>query len=282
MTCNGCKINSNFKTEIADWDEWLFCIFTVMLNDYQPDWDIYTCQIEEQPAIIGLDLALRHLAPFPHQPDAIYIAIYMNHPREDGFPQGDEFAVLGDIEDCLVQQLEKRLQASFVGRTISNGVRDFYFYTGNSTGYDRIISEVMSLFPTYRYDYELISDRNWERYFDFLFPDVQEFQRIQNRKVLRTLQQHGDVASRFRHIDHFIFFPGEAERDAYWQEICQEGYQLEAQLMHADEPLPFGLRISRQDKTDAESIDAAVMRLWALAQTHNASYDGWETVIVAE
>ena len=171
-----------------------FCIFTELLirstffymhRNYQPDWDIYTCAIEDSPAIIGLDLDLRRFAPLKDKPHAIFISVYLNHPRPDGFPQGDEFAVLGEIEDSLVEQLESRLSAHFVGRTISAGVRDYYFYTGNTLLYDKYISDAMVNFPHYRYDFGVREDKTWELYFDFLLPDVQEFQRIQNRKVLR-------------------------------------------------------------------------------------------------
>jgi uncharacterized protein (TIGR01619 family) len=274
-------------------DEWRggFRIFTAdcytsnkrfMSNAYQPDWDIYTCQIEDNPAIIGLDLDLRRFAPLAKKPHAIYISVYLNNPRADGFPQKDEFETLGEIEDCLVQQLETTLQAHFVGRTISNGVRDFYFYTANTLLYEKHISEVMVRFPNYRYDYGVKEDKTWELYFDFLFPDVQEFQRMQNRKVLRTLREHGDIAEKERHIDHWIYFSAEADRELYWQQVEQQGFAVEARPEDKNSKQPFGLQLSRNDKTDEESIDNAVMLLWELAQQLNAHYDGWETVVVAE
>ncbi|MVT11203.1 DUF695 domain-containing protein [Chitinophaga sp. ysch24] len=253
-----------------------------MSNAYQPDWDIYTCHIEDNPAIIGLDLDLRRFAPLTRKPNAIYISVYLNNPRADGFPQGDEFEVLGEIEDCLVQQLETTLQAHFVGRTISNGVRDFYFYTANTLLYDKHIADAMINFPAYKYDYGVKEDKTWELYFDFLFPDMQEFQRIQNRKVLRTLKEHGDNAEEERHIDHWIYFSGEADRELYWQQAEELGFAIEARPVDKNSHQPFGLQLSRNDKTDEASIDAAVMLLWELAQQLNARYDGWETVVVAK
>lgn len=251
-----------------------------MHRDYQPDWDIYTCSIEDNPAIIGLDLDLRRFAPLKDKPHAIFITVYLNHPRADGFPQGDEFATLGEIEDSLVEQLEAKLNAYFVGRTISNGVRDFYFYTGNTLLYDKAIADVMINFPSYRYDFGVKEDRTWELYFDYLFPDVQEFQRIQNRKVLRTLKKHGDVGEKERQIDHWIYFNREEERDFYWEHVKQEGFMLEEKGRSAEQEYPFVLHISRVDPADEQSIDRIVMYLWDLARQMNARYDGWETTIV--
>ncbi len=251
-----------------------------MIRDYQPDWDIYTCAIEDNPAIIGLDLNLRGLAPLKDKPHAIVVSVYLNHPRADGFPQGDEFALLGDIEDGLVADLEKKHNAWFVGRTISNGVRDLYFYCGDTFLHDKTIADVMINFPNYRYDFGIQEDKTWELYFDFLLPDVQEFQRIRNRKVLRTLQHHGDIAELERPIDHWIYFAREADRDLYWQQVKQEGFRLEKDSRSSGPDYPYALHISRMDKADADSIDEVVMYLWELAQELNARYDGWETAIV--
>jgi uncharacterized protein (TIGR01619 family) len=274
-------------------DEWRegFRIFTancylsnqcIMPDAYQPDWDIYTCHIEDKPAIIGLDLDLRRFAPLSKKPYAIFISVYLKAPRADGFPQGDEFTMLGEIEDCLVQQLETTLQAHFVGRTMSDGVRDFYFYAAGTLLHDKYIADAMIQFPDYSYDFGVKEDKTWELYFDFLFPDVQEFQRIQNRKVLRTLKQHGDIAEKARLIDHWIYFSGETEREIYGQQVQRLGFVIEARPVDEKDPQPYGLRLSRNDRTDEESIDAAVMLLWELAQEMNARYDGWETVIVAQ
>lgn len=254
-----------------------------MLNDYQPDWDIYPCRIEENPAIIGLDLDLRRFAPLKEMPHAIYISVYLNDPREDGFPQGEEFNKLGEIEDALVHTLKSKLDAQFVGRTISNGVRDFYFYAGGTLLHDKFIADVMISFPDYRYDYGVKEDKTWELYFDYLFPDMHEFQRIQNRRVLRTLQQHGDLSEIERPIDHWIYFKQDTERERFREHIEKEKFTVtEVHTKEGAQEYPLVLQICRTDKADEETIDRVVMELWILAQECNAYYDGWETVIVKE
>ncbi|MBW8686918.1 DUF695 domain-containing protein [Chitinophaga rhizophila] len=253
-----------------------------MPDAYQPDWDIYTCHIEDKPAIIGLDLGLRRFAPLSKKPYSLFITVYLNQPRPDGFPHGEEFSMLGEIEDWLVQELENSLKAHFVGRTMSDGIRDFYFYTSDIQDYEQCIASAMARFPNYRYECGMKEDKTWELYFDYLFPDVQEFQRIQNRKVLRTLKQHGDIAERERVVDHWIYFSAEAEREIFGQQVQRLGFAIEARPIDEKGPQPYGLKLSRTDRTDEESIDTAVMMLWELAQEMNARYDGWETVIVAQ
>lgn len=272
-------------------DEWrsLCCIFAgsdilnqyIMPNDYRPDWDIYTCNIEDEPAVIGLDVDLRRFAPLADKPFALHISVYLNDPRPDGFPKAEEFEILGTIEDDLVTLLDK-LHAHFAGRTISGGVRDFYFYVADPAQHEELIQTAMSRFPDYRYEYGVKEDKTWELYFDFLFPDIHEFQRMQNRKVLRQLKQHGDIGEKERHIDHWIYFPDETVRDNFWKKIAPNGFVVESWLSDVTGDLPYGLQVSRNDRTDEASIHAVVMPLWELAHEMNGRYDGWETVIVAQ
>ncbi|RFS19093.1 DUF695 domain-containing protein [Chitinophaga silvatica] len=251
-----------------------------MHKDYRPDWDIYTCHIEESPAVIGLDLDLRRFAPLKEKPNAIYITVYLNNPREDGFPKDTEFAIMGEIEDKLVDVLQTKLDAQFVGRTYSNGVRDFYFYVGETILHDKYISDVMISFPDYRYDFGVKEDNNWELYFDYLFPDVYEFQRIQNRKVLRMLQQHGDVAEKLRPIEHWIHFKTIEDRTLFWEHIKENGFTLIKEDGTENPEFPFKLCISRNDKASESAVNSVVMGLWELSQQVNALYDGWETSIM--
>jgi uncharacterized protein (TIGR01619 family) len=253
----------------------------LMPNDYKPDWDIYTCHIDETPAIIGLDLDLRRFAPLAGKPYLLHVAVHLNAPRPDGCPDGEEFGLLGEIEDQLVVQLSS-LDAHFAGRIMSDGIRDFYFYTGHYEQHEELVKAAMDHFPGYRYETGMKEDKNWELYFDFLFPDSQEFQRIQNRKVLRMLKQHGDIEEKARHIDHWIFFPTEESRDLYWRRIQPNGFVVEGWPAETESDLPYGLKVSRTDRTDQESIESAVMPLWELARDMNGRYDGWETVIVAQ
>jgi uncharacterized protein (TIGR01619 family) len=253
-----------------------------MNTDYKPDWDLYSCNIDDKPAVIGLDLALRNLAPIAHQPVSIYVAVKLQNPREDGFPDQEEFAVIGQLEDALVHQMEEKLKATFAGRTVSDGVRDFYFYAADSQGYEQIVSDVMEQYPGYKYRRSVAEDKTWDRYLDFLFPVPQEFQRIQNRKVLRVLQRHGDIGEKQRQIDHWINFSSEAERAAYLQEVEARGFKLEALNIHEQSAHPYSLQVSRTDAADPDSIDNNVLWLWDLARQHGGNYDGWETFIVTE
>ncbi|GGK82228.1 DUF695 domain-containing protein [Rufibacter glacialis] len=249
-------------------------------KDYQPDWEVYFCQIESKPAFIGLDLNLATLAPLEEQNQVIEITVPLASVREDGFPEDIEWEALGDIEDALVTAFENGLEAIMAGKTLNAGLRKFYFYASEVLLVEHHLKEVEEAFPQYQFAAETWEDPEWETYLGFLFPEPADLQRIQNGKVLRNLEDLGDNPDVSRKVVHWIYFRDEASLEKYWQEIAAKGYRKEEEGFepHSEET-PFKLQVSLEAKTQEETIHDMVLYLWNLAQEQDATYDGWETSI---
>ncbi|MBC3542274.1 DUF695 domain-containing protein [Rufibacter sediminis] len=249
-------------------------------NNNQPDWEVYFCHIEDKPAFIGLDLNLRVLAPIESQSNVIEVTIPLASAGEDGFPSEAEWEPLGDLEEALGDSLEAALGAVFVGKTLNAGLRKFYFYAEEVLLAEHYVSQAMEPFPDYRFEVDTWEDAAWEVYFEFLFPEPVDLQKIQNVKVLRHLEENGDKPAISRQIDHWIYFKDEASRSKYWQEIASKGYQkVEESFEPEIEETPYKLQVSITSTTQEDAIHDVVVYLWNLAQDHGADYDGWETSI---
>ncbi len=106
-----------------------------------------------------------------------------------------------------------------MGRLTSNGNRDFYFYVEDTTLYSNALSEVMTAFPEYQFDYGAKKDENWSGYFDFLYPSPQQFQSIQNRRIIDQLEKNGDKLTKMRDVDHWIYFKTKRDQDSFLHKI---------------------------------------------------------------
>ncbi len=53
----------------------------------------------------------------------------------------------------MVEKIVSKHNATYVGRLTSAGDRDLYFYFGDTTLYDKTISEVMVAYPKYQFDF---------------------------------------------------------------------------------------------------------------------------------
>jgi uncharacterized protein (TIGR01619 family) len=252
-------------------------------NTYKEEWDFYFSNVDDVIGSFYIDLGLLNIAPVSDKPNLVWIALQINSPREDGLSSNEEFETLKAIEDRLQTFILSKHKAIYAGRLTTDGHRDFYFYMGDATLYDKTISEAMVAFPSYSFDFGIQEDTQWKQYFDFMYPNPRQYQSIQNRRVIDQLEKHGDPLTKARPVDHWIFFKTEADKEKFLSKISDDGFTIITN--NYDKELgetPFRLHISRIDKVDYNSVDDYALELWELAEECNGAYDGWETSVESE
>lgn len=254
-----------------------------MNSDYEQDWDVYFCYLEDTPAFISVDLGYFDIAPLTDKPHLIEVAAGLLTTTADGFPENDEWEKLEEIEDMLVNSFEEKLEASFVGKTLNSGRRGLYFYSGDTLLVEQMIDELRQHFPAYTFEHQVQEDPNWEVYFDYLYPDEESLLRIQNNKMLRLLEEQGDQAYVPRLISYSLYFRSKKDRAAVVEEVIKSGFEVvEESMLGSDKEVPYKLVLSRESKADEETIYLVTEMLQQLAIQHDGEFDGWETQVVQE
>jgi len=250
-------------------------------TNYIPDWQFYFNIVGQKPASIAVDLGLAAVAPVAAKPYLAWVAIQMKNPRPDGLSALEETVALQEIEDALDTELQLNHKATYAGRLTSDARRTIYFYLGLGKAYEQTVARVMGDYSTYKYTTGLQEDKDWSRYFTFLYPEPEQLQRIKNRKVVDELEKHGDDLNQARAVDHWIYFRTEADRQAFLARVAPENFEVVTSDYEEElEDYPFRLQLRRSDKVDQVHIDKVVLMLWRLARQHNGDYDGWETAAV--
>lgn len=250
---------------------------------HKEEWDFYFSNIDDIIGSFYIDLGLIHIAPASDKPNLVWISLQMNNPREDGLSSSEEFETLKEVEDRLQNFVLAKHNALYAGRLTTDGRRDFYFYMGDTTLYDRTISESMIGFPTYSFEFGIKADKQWEQYFNFMYPNPRQYQSIQNRRVIDYLEEQGDPLTKARPVDHWVYFKTDADMILFLTKI----EHLNFIILSKDErtffgKYPYKLHISRVDCVDQNSVDNYALELWQLAQESNGEYDGWETSVEKE
>lgn len=138
----------------------------------------------------------------------------------------------------------------------------------------------MQNFSDYKYEIGTKVDKEWDGYLNFLFPQPEQYQRIQNRKVVDNLVKNGDKLEKKREVMHWIYFTNENDRENFIQKIASKNFKVEEKnKVKENKEFSYNLRISRIDKVDYENIDDFTIHLWKLANENNGDYDGWETSV---
>jgi uncharacterized protein (TIGR01619 family) len=254
-----------------------------MSSDYQQDWDVYFCYLEDAPAFISVDLGYFDFAPLSDKPHLIEVAVSLLTSTSDGFPENEEWEKLEAIEDMLVHSFEEKLEATFVGKTLNNGRRGLYFYSGDTLLVEQMVDELREHFTEYTFEYQIQEDPNWEIYFEYLYPDEDSLLRIQNNKMLRLLEEQGDQAYIPRQINYTLYFRSTQDRASVIKEVVTHGFTVEEESEYMDDDeTPYKLELTRESKADEETIYLVTEMLQELAQKYDGEFDGWETQVILE
>lgn len=249
-------------------------------DDYKAEWDFYFSNVDNNPSSLFVDLGLYKVAPIENKSNFMWISIKMNEALANGLSSSGESEQLSKIEDNLVRKINSEFYSTYVGRLTSNGNRDFYFYVGDTTSYEKVLAEFSRTYPDYQMEYGLKTDENWSGYFNFLYPSPQQFQSIQNRRVIDQLEKNGDKLTKMRDVNHWIYFNTKRDRDLFLKRIMYDGFTIVTRdYDKASGGLPYKLHIKRIDKVDWNSVDSYVLYLWELANKFKGVYDGWETSV---
>ncbi len=245
------------------------------------DWDFYLTRIDEHPASTFVDLGQAESAPDVRRPWLFRVSVQMQVIRDDGLSDDEETETLYAIEDELFAHIGPGLRARYVGRITARGRRDYFYYGQSAEGFSDAVTRAFVAFPQYAFACADQSDPDWEIYFDLLYPGGLDMQTIQNRRVVEKLSSSGDDLSQPREVDHWMYFPSEHSRDQFFAQVKDEGFRCET--FAADEPdaeFGFGMRLTRNDRVDLDTIDPLAIDLFLRVETCGGEYDGWGCAVI--
>ena len=242
-------------------------------SNHVEEWDFYMSNVNDVIGSFFVDLGLKKIAPIADKPNVVWVSINMQNPREDGLSSNEESELLYAIEDNVVNNITNQHNAIFVGRLTSDGLRQLYFYFGDTADYEKTIVQSMSKYPTYEFEFGSKKDEEWDGYLNFLYPLPSQYQMIMNRRVIINLEKNGDNLTKERMVDHWIYFETENDLQNYISEIEKQNFKVISSEKNKDNI--YVLNVGRVDKVDFNSVNDYTLYLWELADKYNGSYDGW-------
>jgi hypothetical protein len=246
------------------------------------DWDFYFARVNDAVSSIFVDLGLKPFAPNEKRPWLLWVWIRMQAPRADGLSSAEEAPRLYEIEQALNATIAPGCDAQLVGRITGANRREFYFYAAEPGGLDEALKRALAPFADYQFQSGSAFQPEWEQYLELLYPSASNLQRMMNRRVLESLEEHGDMHETPRKVDHWLEFPDEAARMACRETLLAIEFSLEGEYLQEDPnaDLPWSLVVSRVDSVDSHTINGITLELARLAEEHGGIYDGWECPVM--
>lgn len=242
-------------------------------------WDFYPCEVDGRAASIFLNLWFEDNLPLPAADTMYCVRIAMRDTAEHGMGSAAEAEVLRPLEDRLIARAQQ-LGLFYVGRLRNHGTWELVLY-GPPDRLDSVRAFVGRLdgLDGRAVETDAEPDPSWDYYTDFLLPDDERRQWMQDRRLTETLEAEGDQASVGRRVDHRLCFSSELGRSGFVRAVAREGFVADHQFQHPDPAHPFGLQVHRIDTVDLDHIHDVVMQLFEQANHHGGAYDGWETSV---
>ena len=284
----------------------------------EDDWDFYPCRVDGAPASIFLNLALEQ-RPWPPEADMLYtVTLHMLDAGEHGMGTSAEAGVIGPAEDALATSAAS-LGLVYVGRLRTKRIWQLMLYgpPGQLEALGELTQRSDEL-RSRRAETQERPDGDHEVFRDFLLPDAERRQWMQDRRLVDVLLSYGDRLEVPRRIEHWAYFPSHDARERFVLETARVGFrEIEAADGEHDEPdepnehgehdehgehaehdseregevngcadgrggaARFAAHVGRIDTVELAHIHGVVMQLHAMAQRHGGTYDGWETSIEA-
>ena len=136
------------------------------MERWQQDFDFYMGQLGPLPASYVIDLNAAAHAPVASHPVSVRIYVPMLRPRPDGLRDASELDELAALEDQLVDALETKVDAIYVGRRVHDGATVLYLYV--PTAHRADVEELPSLTGPPSGDYQprwsVDDDPQWTQY----------------------------------------------------------------------------------------------------------------------
>jgi hypothetical protein len=236
-------------------------VFTGAGAAAQENWDVYLASYEKGVGSTVVNMGVRKSAPDTRLGFVLITGVTFGDCTPDGFPTEAQFAELYAIADSIKAVLERRGDFLNVGTFTYQCQRLDYHYV-KDTGMLRSTLAAMyrKYFPGYVPYINMREDRSWKTYLEFIYPNEETMEYMQDQKVVMRLEEAGDKLDKPRRVDHWLYFATEKDRQCFLDSISALKFTVEEMSTEKKGELPYKLQLSRVDQVDISSM--AGKRKW--------------------
>jgi hypothetical protein len=192
-------------------------------------WEFYPCEMGEQRAFIFYDHGVRTSIDAYPCTTLIKVRAAIREATPQGLPTSEEFPRISALEDQLSTAISE-IGGLYVGRITVAGNRWFHFFA--PLNQDDAIGLVALVGGASGYDLRVVVKEDPDRrgYWEDLFPTDQDWQVVQDLKVIESLRSQGDDHDAPRRIDHWAYFPSVDACRRFESWALERGFEVQARL----------------------------------------------------
>ena len=232
----------------------------------------------ENVAIVFYDHGVRETIDAFAEDRQIRFDLTYKSPSDNGLPTDAEFDLANEIEE-RIEEFATSNDGIYVGRVTTAGHRYFYSFVGVAAEQvDSFVDDVRAS-TGYALTFRITEDPEKKGYWNDLYPTADDWQMIQDAKVVDALKKSGDIAHIKRRIDHWVYFKSKSNAEAFVLWLEEHGFSLEGLTRTKDSRGDWQVRFHRLDSPELYTINGITYNLRHKAIELDGAYDGWETSV---
>ena len=242
-------------------------------------WEFFPCQMGAQLAFVFYDHGIRETIDSFEENQQVRFDLTYKSPNDNGLPTDEEFEAVNGVED-RIEEFVTSSGGIYVGRVTTAGHRYFYSFAGVSAEQLDGFVDGVSASTGYALEVRIVEDPEKKGYWSDLYPTADDWQMIQDAKVVEALKNSGDLDQIKRRIDHWVYFKSKSNAKTFIAWVEEHGFSLES--MTRTEPLrgDWKVQFHRLDSPELYTINGITYNLRHKAIELDGEYDGWETSVV--
>ena len=205
------------------------------------------------------------------------VSVGFNSPNEYGLPTNEEFPQISALDESLENAI-KKLGGVYVGRITVGGYRYFYYYIDNTE--ETAQNEVAKIAKSSNYKLQHLweADPDKKKYWNELYPTDDDWQVIEDLKVLDALKEKGDKKDKKREVFHWAYFPTMDNATRFKDWAIEKNYKIIG-FGKTDDKNEYMVQYSHIGTMNLGDITHHTISANRKARELDGSYDGWETSV---
>jgi Family of unknown function (DUF695)/Regulator of ribonuclease activity B len=240
-------------------------------------WHTFPTQLGEKRAFITYNHTYAEIAEKDERDSLLKVRVKIKNPDAAGMPTNKEFSALSALDDKLDGLLTKE-GAIYVGRITIDGYRVFHFYLNFPEQTAAAIVNQVAKKTSYTIDYSYQKDPAKDGYWKALFPTRENWQVIQDMKVLYALRMSGDNPEKSREVFHWAYFQDMKNANSFGDWIKANQYKL-ISIEFTEDKQKVGVKFSHVGSMALEDITHHSIDINRTIAEMEGDYDGWETSV---
>ncbi len=205
------------------------------------------------------------------------LSVFIKFDTSDEMQEGFEEYL--ETKESLIIALEHGKKAKYVGNRMLDGWSELYFYTDDSKGVDKLVSNILTS-SNYAYESHIVRDSKWDFHHKNLKPNRLELAHIQSNKIIYLLEEEGDDLELPRLVEHYVSFDTPTQKERFLKSLNEKQFIFKDEI--SSDEFENGIALVREHTVTQNGVRKVVEELFTILKEESGYYEGWSTTLANE